>query len=82
MMSSANVDLQEIAKFQALAEKWWDTSPKSEFYPLHQINPLRLNWISDYCGSLSGKKLLILAVVVAFWQSPWRAAVRMCWAWI
>lgn len=58
MMSSANVDLQEIAKFQALAEKWWDTSPKSEFYPLHQINPLRLNWISDYCGGLSGKKIV------------------------
>ena len=58
MMSSANVDLQEIAKFQALAEKWWDTSPKSEFYPLHQINPLRLNWISDYSGGLSGKKIV------------------------
>ena len=57
-MSSANVDLQEIAKFQALADKWWDTSPKSEFYPLHQINPLRLNWISDYCGGLSDKKIV------------------------
>ncbi len=57
-MSSINVDPQEIAKFEALAAKWWDTSPQSEFYPLHQINPLRLNWIDDFCQGLSGKKIL------------------------
>ena len=57
-MSTINVDPQEIAKFEALAAKWWDTSPKSEFYPLHQINPLRLNWIDDFCQGLAGKKIL------------------------
>ena len=40
---SGNVDPAELAKFQALAAKWWD--PQSEFRPLHEINPLRLGWI-------------------------------------
>ncbi len=47
-----NVDAQEIAKFEALASKWWD--PDSEFRPLHQINPLRLNWISDHVNPQTG----------------------------
>ena len=51
-----NVDAQEIAKFEALADKWWDT--ESEFRPLHQINPLRLNWISDKVGGLTGQRVL------------------------
>ncbi len=54
-----NVDAQEIAKFEALASKWWDTT--SEFRPLHQINPLRLNWISDHVDAnvgLSGLRVL------------------------
>ena len=38
-----NVDIQEIEKFNLLAHKWWD--PTSEFKPLHEINPLRLNFI-------------------------------------
>ena len=38
-----NVDDTEIAKFAELAERWWD--PDSEFRPLHQINPLRTNYI-------------------------------------
>ncbi len=42
-----NVDPAEIAKFQALAAKWWD--PHSEFRPLHEINPLRLGWIETHC---------------------------------
>lgn len=42
-MSELNVDPQEIAKFEALEEKWWEKT--SEFRPLHEINPLRLNWI-------------------------------------
>jgi 2-polyprenyl-6-hydroxyphenyl methylase / 3-demethylubiquinone-9 3-methyltransferase len=50
-----NVDASEVNKFQALAAKWWD--PNSEFKPLHQINPLRLNWI-DQLVSLQGKKAL------------------------
>lgn len=55
-MTTLNVDPQEIAKFEALAEKWWDQH--SEFRPLHQINPLRLNWIDEKSGGLAGKKVL------------------------
>ncbi len=50
-----NVDPAEIAKFEALASRWWD--PDGEFRPLHQINPLRLDWI-DAKASLSGLKVL------------------------
>lgn len=53
--SAANVDPGEIAKFEALASRWWD--PHSEFKPLHDINPLRLNWI-DERSSLAGKAVL------------------------
>ncbi len=51
----SNVDAQELAKFSELAHKWWDTD--SEFRPLHQINPLRLDWI-DSLAPLSGRKAL------------------------
>ncbi|MCR2747716.1 bifunctional 2-polyprenyl-6-hydroxyphenol methylase/3-demethylubiquinol 3-O-methyltransferase UbiG [Limnobacter parvus] len=44
-IESKNVDHAELAKFSALASKWWD--PNSEFRPLHEINPLRLNWIDE-----------------------------------
>jgi 2-polyprenyl-6-hydroxyphenyl methylase / 3-demethylubiquinone-9 3-methyltransferase len=50
-----NVDAQELAKFSELAHRWWD--PESEFRPLHQINPLRLEWIDQLAG-LSGKAVL------------------------
>ena len=40
-----NADPAELAKFQDLASRWWDAN--SEFKPLHQINPLRLDWIRD-----------------------------------
>lgn len=43
--SNHNVDPAELAKFQDLASRWWDAD--SEFKPLHQINPLRLDWIAD-----------------------------------
>lgn len=52
---AANVDPAELEKFQALASRWWD--PHSEFRPLHEINPLRLDWI-DRIASLSGKRAL------------------------
>jgi len=42
-MKSTNADPTELAKFSDLAHRWWD--PDSEFRPLHQINPLRLDWI-------------------------------------
>lgn len=50
-----NVDPNEIAKFEALASRWWDK--ESEFKPLHDINPLRLNYI-DEKAPLPGKKVL------------------------
>ena len=50
-----NVDPLEIEKFSALAHHWWD--PNSEFKPLHEINPLRLNHI-DGIASIAGKKVL------------------------
>jgi len=53
MMS--NADPQELAKFSDLAHRWWD--PDSEFRPLHQINPLRLEWI-DALSRLAGKSVL------------------------
>jgi 2-polyprenyl-6-hydroxyphenyl methylase/3-demethylubiquinone-9 3-methyltransferase len=53
MMS--NADPQELAKFSALAHRWWD--PDSEFRPLHQINPLRLEWI-DALARLAHKSVL------------------------
>ncbi len=55
MRSAQNVDPEEIAKFEQLASRWWD--PESEFKPLHQINPLRLNYIDERVG-LAGKKVL------------------------
>lgn len=54
-MNHRNVDDAEIAKFEALASRWWD--PTSEFKPLHDINPLRANWIDDF-SQVSGKRLL------------------------
>ena len=50
-----NADPQELAKFSDLAHRWWDLD--SEFKPLHQINPLRLDWISGQC-LLAGKDVL------------------------
>ncbi|HEX6928409.1 MAG TPA: bifunctional 2-polyprenyl-6-hydroxyphenol methylase/3-demethylubiquinol 3-O-methyltransferase UbiG [Gammaproteobacteria bacterium] len=47
-----NVDPAEIAKFDALASRWWD--PEGEFRPLHEMNPLRLAWIDRRCGGLNG----------------------------
>ena len=48
-----NADPQELAKFSELAHRWWD--PDSEFRPLHQINPLRLEWI-DRLAPLRGRR--------------------------
>ncbi len=56
MHSDANVDLTEIAKFEAIASRWWDM--EGEFKPLHQINPVRLDWITDKSGGLFGKRIL------------------------
>jgi 2-polyprenyl-6-hydroxyphenyl methylase / 3-demethylubiquinone-9 3-methyltransferase len=50
-----NADPIELAKFSDLAHRWWD--PDSEFRPLHQINPLRLDWIDGH-ARLSGKRVV------------------------
>ena len=53
--SALNVDHNEISKFEELAHRWWD--PNSEFKPLHDINPLRLDYI-DTRANISGKRVL------------------------
>ncbi|NCA88278.1 MAG: bifunctional 2-polyprenyl-6-hydroxyphenol methylase/3-demethylubiquinol 3-O-methyltransferase UbiG [Gammaproteobacteria bacterium] len=50
-----NVDQAEISKFEAMAARWWD--PHSEFRPLHELNPVRLDFI-DQAAGLAGKKVL------------------------
>ena len=55
MSNTLNADPAELAKFSELAHRWWD--PDREFRPLHQINPLRLDWINGLC-QLSGKRVL------------------------
>jgi len=55
MTPQLNVDPQEIAKFEALASRWWDRS--SEFKPLHDINPLRANYIDQH-SPVAGKRLV------------------------
>ena len=55
MNAATNVDHTEVNKFEQLASRWWDQN--SEFKPLHQINPLRLDYIDQRVG-LSGKKVI------------------------
>lgn len=55
-MSRVNVDPVEIEKFQSIASRWWDT--ESEFKPLHDINPLRIDYIDTHSGGLEGKRIL------------------------
>jgi 2-polyprenyl-6-hydroxyphenyl methylase/3-demethylubiquinone-9 3-methyltransferase len=55
MSNRLNVDPQEIAKFEALASRWWDRN--SEFKPLHDINPLRANYIDEH-SPVAGKRLV------------------------
>lgn len=53
--SNSNVDPAELAKFSDLAHRWWDK--ESEFRPLHEINPLRLDWIGQL-SPLAGKRVV------------------------
>src|SRR4030095_2818059 len=50
-----NADPAELEKFSQLAHRWWD--PEGEFRPLHEINPLRLDWIHRD-AALKGKAVL------------------------
>jgi 2-polyprenyl-6-hydroxyphenyl methylase/3-demethylubiquinone-9 3-methyltransferase len=55
-LEQPNADPAEIAKFEALASRWWD--PQSEFKPLHEINPLRLDYIDGLAGGIAGKQVI------------------------
>ena len=55
-LNHTNVDRSEIEKFSQLASRWWDA--ESEFKPLHDINPLRMDYIESQCDGLEGKKVL------------------------
>jgi 2-polyprenyl-6-hydroxyphenyl methylase/3-demethylubiquinone-9 3-methyltransferase len=55
-MTMLNADPAELEKFGDLAHRWWD--PNSEFKPLHDINPLRLDWIDKHLLGLAGKRIL------------------------
>ncbi|MDQ2069173.1 bifunctional 2-polyprenyl-6-hydroxyphenol methylase/3-demethylubiquinol 3-O-methyltransferase UbiG [Natronospira bacteriovora] len=54
--TARNVDPGEIEKFEATASRWWDA--EGEFRTLHEINPLRLDYIRRRCGPLSGRRVL------------------------
>lgn len=56
MQHNSNVDMKEIAKFEKMAATWWDLN--GDFKPLHQLNPLRLNYIDQMSGGLFGKQVL------------------------
>ena len=81
-MSERNVDTAELNKFDALAQKWWDT--ESEFKPLHAIKPLRVGYIADKVN-LSGKRALdvgcgeplLLASMLLRLLSGWRFSIDM-----
>lgn len=55
MPTTKNFDPAELAKFSELAHRWWDK--ESEFRPLHEINPLRLDWIASLTP-LNGLRVL------------------------
>ena len=52
----ANADQLELDKFSQLAHRWWD--PNSEFKPLHDINPLRLEWLDRLAGGIQDKRVV------------------------
>jgi 3-demethylubiquinone-9 3-methyltransferase (EC 2.1.1.64) len=56
MTQVSNVDPAEIQKFEDMASRWWDL--EGEFKPLHQINPLRLDYVMTKADGLFGKKVL------------------------
>ena len=59
MKTKQNIDSEEIQKFEEIASAWWDE--EGDFKPLHQINPLRVNFIRDKID-LSEKKFLMWVV--------------------
>ena len=55
----SNVDPEEIARFDAVAARWWD--PDGEMRPLHDLNPVRLAYVEGD-GSISGREVLAIAL--------------------
>lgn len=53
---NANADPLELAKFEQVASRWWD--PEGEFKPLHEINPLRLEYVEECLGGLEGRRVI------------------------
>jgi len=64
-----NADPIELEKFSQLAHRWWD--PNSEFKPLHEINPLRLNYIDELTEGWKEKLCWMSGVVVGFYLKAW-----------
>jgi 2-polyprenyl-6-hydroxyphenyl methylase/3-demethylubiquinone-9 3-methyltransferase len=56
MRRDSNADTRELARFSAIAHRWWDQG--GEFKPLHDINPLRLDYIARRCGGLAAKQVV------------------------
>jgi 2-polyprenyl-6-hydroxyphenyl methylase/3-demethylubiquinone-9 3-methyltransferase len=54
--NARNIDPHEVNKFEELAHRWWDR--KGEFRPLHDLNPIRLDYIDQHCGGLEGKTVI------------------------
>ena len=54
-MSGSNVDPEELRKFEALAHRWWD--PEGDFKPLHDLNPVRLQYVQDHADLLGAPVL-------------------------
>lgn len=55
-LENKNIDQQELDKFSKMAASWWDLN--GDFKPIHQLNPLRLNYILQHSNGLNGKKVL------------------------
>ena len=70
MPQPENIDRLEIAKFEAMAPRWWD--PKGALKSLHDINPLRLGYIADRVRLADRRALDVGCVAVACSQRPWR----------
>ena len=70
----SNVDELEIKKFEALAARWWD--PTSEFKPLHEINPLRMGFLTSKT-TLAGKRVLDIGCGGAYSPRRWRDRAPM-----
>ncbi|MCH8553185.1 MAG: bifunctional 2-polyprenyl-6-hydroxyphenol methylase/3-demethylubiquinol 3-O-methyltransferase UbiG [Natronospirillum sp.] len=56
LQTSANVDADEISRFDRVADHWWD--PEGDFRPLHDINPLRADYIEQRTGGVAGRRVL------------------------